>query len=93
MISDSKSNMNFLVLATFLFMTGVMESRPLVIILAAELKVNTFNIGILISLYPLLLMFLALKIGNVIKRYGAVFLLKVNTMIVSFALFLPFSII
>ncbi|PBB05704.1 MFS transporter [Salimicrobium humidisoli] len=72
------------------FMTAGMGTRPLVSILGNELGATSFQIGLIISLFPLLPLFLSVPIGRFINFHGSKGPLLLSAALTMAALSLPF---
>ncbi|WP_165820913.1 MFS transporter [Pueribacillus theae] len=81
---------NLLGIIAAFFMVGMMGTRPLVPLYTKELGVSSIEIGIVVSMYPLLSLFLAVHIGKVIDRIGVKKPLIWSSIIGSLSLMLPF---
>lgn len=90
MIQLEEKDYNLLGIIAAFFMVGMMGTRPLVPLYTKELGVSSIEIGIVVSMYPLLSLFLAVHIGKVIDRIGIKQPLIWSSIIGSLSLMLPF---
>lgn len=93
MLSTNNKSNNLLAVATLFFMIGVMGTRPLVPILTGELGNSTFIIGAIVSLFPLLPLFLSIHAGEIINKIGSRIPLLLSTLFGAFSLSLPFLLV
>lgn len=90
MIDEKKPNYNMIaVIATF-FMTSMMGTRPLVPLFANELEASTIEIGLIISMFPILPLLFAVYIGRIVDRIGCKVPIIWNSILSTFALMIPF---
>ncbi|SIS42435.1 MFS transporter [Salimicrobium flavidum] len=79
-----------LAIISIFFMTAGMGTRPLVAILGNELGASSFQIGIIIALFPLLPLFLSVYIGRFINVQGSKGTLLISATLAMAGLSLPF---
>jgi len=90
MVAKFKKNYVYLSFATLFFMIGIMGTRPLVPMLTGELGESVFVIGIIVSLYPLLPLFLSIYAGGIISKTGSKKPLIISTVAGAISLAIPF---
>ena len=77
------------IIAAF-FMIGMMGTRPLVPLIADENGASAVEIGIIVSMFPVLSLLFAVRIGKVIDRVGSKKPIFISTLIASLSLMIPF---
>lgn len=87
---SNPKNSIYLSLATLFFMIGIMGTRPLIPIITGELEESIFVIGIIVSLYPLLPLFLSIYAGGIISKTGSKKPLIISTLAGAASLAAPF---
>lgn len=76
------------IVATF-FMIGMMGTRPLVPLFADENGASAVEIGIIVSMFPVLSLLFAVRIGKIIDRIGSKQPIFVSALVASLSLMIP----
>lgn len=86
---DNYKKSKLIALAILFFMTGIVGTRPLIPLLSNDWGANAFQIGIIMSLFSFIPLFLAVKLGHLIDKVGTTYPLIISGLIGGGSLFLP----
>ncbi|WP_102344770.1 MFS transporter [Bacillus sp. Marseille-P3661] len=75
--------------STSLFLFSIAGSRPLIPLFSSQLGANNVQIGLIVSLFSLLPLFLSIKLGKVVDRVGSKVPLAIGITLGGFSLGVP----